>query len=78
MGPFGKVAAQAGAKSTHSVRIWDRVPGNQGQKLFYRMGENRSQSHLATKAKSYQVQHIEEQFSDIFITGEHCRKTGIF
>ena len=42
------------------------------------MGESRSQNHLASKAKSYQVQHIEEQFSDIFITGEHCRKTGIF
>ena len=25
------------------------------------MGENRSQGHLASKAKSYQVQHIEEQ-----------------
>ena len=60
-----KTLCLAGAKSTHSVRIWDRVPG--GQKLFYRMGENRSQSHLASKAKSYQVQHIVDQFSDIFL-----------
>ena len=43
------------------------------------MGESRSQSHLASKAKSYQVQHIEEQFSDIFITGENIvGKLGFF